>query len=236
MKTLTATKADHQSPDAPEEGELTPTSTHSDDEAPPLPDELPPPLESNPTEDDGWDARFDPSTQTYYFFNRVTGVSQWENPRMPDATTAAAPGTSSMHTQAGAAPALASYQGYNPKVHGDYDPNADYAKFHEPQSIESEVVDPVAAAADAHAQEATFNRFTGKFQAADKTTDYHNDANKSKRQMSAFFDVDSAANEHDGRSLKAERVGQKLSKSEIKAFNSRRREKKEQKRRAFLMS
>ncbi|OBT72750.1 hypothetical protein VF21_08973 [Pseudogymnoascus sp. 05NY08] len=46
--------------------------------------------------------------------------------------------------------------------------------------------------------------------AADLTPENHNDENKSKRQMNAFFDVDAAANSHDGRSLKAERSGKKL--------------------------
>lgn len=62
----------------------------------------------------------------------------------------------------------------------------------------------------------------------------HNDENKSKRQMTAFFDVDAAANTHDGRSLKAERRGKALSKQELKAFKDKRRDKKEEKRRAWL--
>jgi len=53
--------------------------------------------------------------------------------------------------------------------------------------------------------------------------------------MSAFFDVDAAANRHDGRSLKAERRGKQLSKQELKAFKNKRRDKKEEKRRAWLM-
>jgi hypothetical protein len=52
--------------------------------------------------------------------------------------------------------------------------------------------------------------------------------------MTAFFDVDAAANSHDGRSLKAERRGKALSKKELKAYKDRRREKKEEKRRAWL--
>lgn len=50
-----------------------------DDEAPPLPDEAPP-------GDDGWDFRWDTNANAYYFFNKWTGVSQWENPRQPGAT------------------------------------------------------------------------------------------------------------------------------------------------------
>ena len=52
--------------------------------------------------------------------------------------------------------------------------------------------------------------------------------------MNAFFDVDAAANRHQGRSLKAERSGKKLSRQELKAFREKRKEKKEEKRRAWL--
>jgi hypothetical protein len=52
--------------------------------------------------------------------------------------------------------------------------------------------------------------------------------------MGAFFDVEAAANSHDGRSLKAERQGKKLSKKEVKAFKEKRKSKKEEKRRAWL--
>lgn len=79
-----------------------------------------------------------------------------------------------------------------------------------------------------------FNRFTGKWQASDIGPENHNDENKSKRQMSAFFDVDAAANSHNGKSLKAERSGKKLTKQELKAFKEKRKEKKEERRRAWL--
>jgi hypothetical protein len=85
-----------------------------------------------------------------------------------------------------------------------------------------------------YAAAARFNRFTGRFQNEAINPDNHNDENKSRRQMSAFFDVDAAANSHDGRSLKAERRGKTLSKKELKAFKEKRREKKEEKRRAWL--
>ena len=64
--------------------------------------------------------------------------------------------------------------------------------------------------------------------------DMHNDENKSRRQLTAFFDVDAAANTHDGRSLKAERRGKTLNKKELKAYKDKRRDKKEEKRRAWL--
>lgn len=130
------------------------------------------------------------------------------------------------------------YLGYNPKIHGDFDPNADYAKWHQPETAQAENVDLDDAAnmIGTFEQAGTFNRRTGAFQAASQDADYHNDENKSKRQMNAFFDVDRAANAHDGRSLKAERANKKMSKDQVKAFNEQRRAKKEQKRREFLMS
>jgi hypothetical protein len=85
-----------------------------------------------------------------------------------------------------------------------------------------------------HVAQAHFNRFTGKFQQADMGPDMHNDENKSRRQLTAFFDVDAAANTHDGRSLKAERRGKTLNKKELKAYKDKRRDKKEEKRRAWL--
>ncbi|KAF2456958.1 hypothetical protein BDY21DRAFT_346616 [Lineolata rhizophorae] len=99
-----------------------------------------------------------------------------------------------------------------------------------------------AAAADAYAQQAnaeeytatgTFNRFTGRWQGG-PGTEHFTEESRAKRQMNAFFDVDAAANSHDGRSLKAERAGRRLSKKELKAFRDKKKEKKEEKRRAWL--
>jgi hypothetical protein len=53
--------------------------------------------------------------------------------------------------------------------------------------------------------------------------------------MNAFFDVDAAANSHDGRSLKAERRAKTLKKKELKALKDKRHAKKEEKRRAWLL-
>lgn len=76
--------SDHPSPSASlleesllEDGEI--TSSHA---GPPLPDEAPP----DPHADDGWEALFDHNTGAYYFVNRFTHVTQWENPRVPAAT------------------------------------------------------------------------------------------------------------------------------------------------------
>jgi hypothetical protein len=241
-----------------EEGEMADTEpAPATDDAPPLPDEpLPedaPPLPAEPLpapteEDDGWSAQLDTSSGCWYFLNRFTGLSQWDNPRVPVAVPSQqyAPGTGPSSHASGTSEAVAApppppgepYLGYNPKIHGDFDPNADYAKWHQDHQTEEWAASEAALAQSTGAfeQAGTFNRFTGAFQAADKSADNHNDENKSKRQLNAFFDVDRAANAHEGRSLKAERANQKLSKKQVKAFNESRRAKKEQKRRDFLMS
>jgi hypothetical protein len=135
--------------------------------------------------------------------------------------------------------------GYNPAIHGSYDPNADYAREATKEEEEEEERTAALAAAAAglptanrqeYQAQAHFNRFTGKFQQAEAGPDVHNDENKSHRQMAAFFDVDAAANSHDGRSLKAERRGKTLTKKELKAFKEKRHNKKEEKRRAWLLN
>ncbi|KAM0346515.1 hypothetical protein ACHAPU_005580 [Fusarium lateritium] len=216
-------------------------------DGPPLPSEpLPsgPPLPNEPTpqqEDDGWDCQWDPATQAWFFINRHTGKSQWDNPRVATSATAppvsvavpAAPGTQPSVPQPPSLEKPAA-GGYNPAVHGDYDPNAWYAQG---GAEEDQVVATTAAigeAADIYGATATFNRFTGQFQTAGQGPERHNDESKSKRQMNAFFDVEAAANAHDGRSLKAERSGKKPSKTELKQFKEKRRARKEEKRRAWL--
>lgn len=213
---------------------------------PPLPLEKPP-----PQEDDGWDPVWDPTAQAFYFYNRFTNITQWDNPRVPSSTLAAAPGlgtydripSSSTEDSIGAqqAPPPRPYGGYDPAIHGDYDPNAPYAQEaaaqHEgddslaaPSAMEAGDADP----ATIYTATGAFNRFTGKWQPSTINPENHNDENKSKRQMSAFFDVDAAANSHNGKSLKAERSGKKLTKQELKAFKEKRKEKKEERRRAWL--
>ena len=219
-------------------------------EAPPLPAEDVPPLPAEviPDEDDGWDPVWDENAQAFYFYNRFTQVSQWSNPRIPDATEQLAlpgvgnhdrmpdhaPGTEPpLQQQNEEPPQPALNRGYNPAIHGDYDPNAAYAKD---PSIEPNVdpSNPTADPDNIYSATGTFNRFTGKWQPSSINAENHNDENKSKRQMSAFFDVDAAANSHNGKSLKAERAGKKLSKQELKAFKEKRKERKEEKRRAWL--
>ncbi|KAL8703242.1 MAG: hypothetical protein Q9201_003575 [Fulgogasparrea decipioides] len=224
--------------------ETTPEGT---DSAPALPqDNLPPlPVEAPPgeTQDDGWDPIWDDNAQAYYFYNRFSGISQWTNPRVPDATQQPAPpglgnydripppqpkapGTTTPPTQQRSRPG-----GYDPAIHGDYDPTAPYAQ--EYQDLDDQPA-PSADPAAIYAATGAFNRFTGKWQASTINPENHNDENKSKRQMNAYFDVDAAANSHNGKSLKAERSGKKLTKQELKAFKEKRKEKKEEKRRAWL--
>ncbi|KAJ4292312.1 hypothetical protein N0V88_005944 [Collariella sp. IMI 366227] len=100
-------------------------------------------------------------------------------------------------------------------------------------------LDPTAllegsSAAEDYNSAAFFNRRTGQWQTAEQGTERHSDEAKARRQMRAFFDVDAAANMHDGRSLKAERAGIKPSRSELKAFKERRKQRKEERRRAWL--
>ncbi|KAL9026330.1 MAG: hypothetical protein Q9196_004990 [Gyalolechia fulgens] len=202
--------------------------------APPLPAEAPP----DETHDDGWDPIWDDTAQAYYFFNRFSGVSQWTNPRVPDPQQPGPPGVGSYDRIPQEQPPGTSTPppkprpgGYDPAIHGDYDPAAPYAQeYQEPDESVIKGSDPSAI----YAATGTFNRFTGKWQASTITPENHNDENKSKRQMNAYFDVDAAANSHNGKSLKAERSGKKLTKQELKAFKEKRKERKEEKRRAWL--
>ena len=203
---------------------------------PPLPQEAPPlPAEAPPLDDDGWEPKWDDRAQAYYFFNRFTSISQWENPRVPEASQPAPPVAANNDKVEGVASTTRPVAGgYDPTIHGDYDPNADYAKVHDQQEMIAPGNAPGTDPAAAYAATGAFNRFTGKWQNAALNPENFSDENKSRRQMNAFFDVDAAANSHDGKSLKAERAGKKLSKQELKAFKEKRREKKEEKRRAWL--
>ncbi|KAL8929499.1 MAG: hypothetical protein Q9208_001168 [Pyrenodesmia sp. 3 TL-2023] len=213
--------------------------------APPLPQENIPPLPADEApgevQDDGWDPIWDDTAQVYYFYNRFTGVSQWTNPRVPEEEGPGPPGVGSYDRIPQDKPPGTSTPpqaqrpratGYDPAIHGDYDPTAPYAQvYQEPdENAPNQPIDPAAI----YAATGTFNRFTGKWQASTITPDNHNDENKSKRQMNAYFDVDAAANSHNGKSLKAERSGKKLTKQELKVFKEKRKEKKEEKRRAWL--
>ncbi|KAL7792532.1 hypothetical protein V8C37DRAFT_380632 [Trichoderma ceciliae] len=213
-------------------------------EAPPLPNQTVPggpPLPDEPvprkSEDDGWDCQWDANSQAWFFYNRFTGKTQWENPRVPDTTGAAPGGTSAATTSQKGEPQPPSHEepaagGYNPAIHGDYDPNAWYAKNGDEDEGASAALAGDAAAI--YGASASFNRFTGHFQSEDAGPERHSDESKARRQMNAYFDVDAAANAHGGRSLKAERSNKKPTKNELKAFKEKRRARKEEKRRAWL--
>jgi hypothetical protein len=237
---VTTSEDGKDSTEANEDDELKDDDDRRDD-APPLPNEDIPPLPQDPppVEDDGWAPVWEETAQAFYFYNRFTGATQWTNPRVPEASqfVETAPGVTpiaitSTTAQEDSAATSRPAGGYDPSIHGDYDPTAWYA-----QPPASDPADPSLLSsnpADAYAATGAFNRFTGRWQASDLTPENHNDENKSRRQMNAFFDVDAAANSHDGRSLKAERSGKKLSKTELKQFKEKRKAKKEEKRRAWL--
>lgn len=230
----------------PRRDEFHESNLKSVDGAPPLPDEevpaSPTGKDQSANVDDGWAPVWDANAQAYYFFNRYSQKTQWENPRIPEATTishSTLPVEENVHSgglDKGLDSSLnaSAARGYNPAIHGDYDPDADYAKEATAQEEKTDGPARNIDAAAIYAAAGSFNRYTGKWQAASLTPENFNDENKSRRQLSAYFDVDAAANTHDGRSLKAERAGKKLSKKEVKAFREKRREKKEEKRRAWL--
>lgn len=203
-----------------------------EEDAPPLPDEAPP---GGAEDDDGWAPIWDDTAQSFYFYNRFTNATQWDNPRVPVAVAQPGPPgvTAPLPTKLEAPPASRPAGGYDPAIHGDYDPTAWYAQPAEEEQVEGGQAGPVDPTA-AYTATGAFNRFTGRWQAAEIAPENYNDENKSKRQMNAFFDVDAAANSHDGKSLKAERSGKKLSKTELKQFKEKRKAKKEEKRRAWL--
>ncbi|QSZ34508.1 hypothetical protein DSL72_006102 [Monilinia vaccinii-corymbosi] len=218
-----------------EEGDLSENSIAAD--APPLPEEALPPLpnEQPPAaaQDDGWAPVWDETNQAFYFYNRFTGATQWDNPRVPEVPQLAPPGVPSIKSDVAPTESIPTSRpagGYDPAIHGDYDPNAWYAQSPTVKEPTPAGSDPAAA----YTAIGQFNRFTGRWQAAEINPENFNDENKSKRQMNAFFDVDAAANNHDGRSLKEERSGKKLSKAELKQFKEKRKQKKEEKRRAWL--
>jgi hypothetical protein len=196
---------------------------------PPLPRE---PLPREPLPDDGWAPVWEPTAQAYYFYNSRTGATQWTNPRVSDgANPAPARGTGLVLGEAVGRRTA----GYDPSIHGDYDPDAWYAQVEEPEPVVATQETLGTDATAGYAATGAFNRFTGRWQAADINPENHSDESKSRRQMSAYFDVDAMANNHDGRSLRAERAQKKWSKRELQEFKEKRKAKKEERRRAWLL-
>lgn len=244
-KELDPTTDEPPLPNEPVPGAAPAGANNSNSEAPPLPSE---PLPKQA--DDGWSAEWDATNQRWYFYNRYTGVSQWDNPRVPTAGAEA----SSSSAGAGAADLPISQPtsiagGYNPAIHGSWDPSAPYAKAaaaggvdggddEEASAAELAAYDAEMMALDGgegeYLQTAAFNRATGRPQGGDQGPERYSDAARSQRQMSAYFNVDQAANAHDGRSLKAERRGKQPTKKELAMWKEKRKARKEEKRRAWL--
>src|SRR5690606_16638458 len=151
---------------------------------------------------------------------RITGAETLENPRVPS-------GPASDHP-----PAPPVITGYNPAIHGDYDPNAWYAKLHEEPAAPAQTDSALGYYDTSYDATALFNRVTGQFQTEGPRR--HSDEAKRRRQVKAFFVVDAAAKENNEKSVKAERSGKKPSKNGLKFFKERRRARKEEKRRAWL--
>ncbi|KAM7202353.1 hypothetical protein V8F20_004520 [Naviculisporaceae sp. PSN 640] len=198
--------------------------------APPLPNEAPPD-QAGAYVDDGWEPVW--HENTWWFYNRFTGSWSLENPRVP--SNGAIPQVPvvvpAQEIERGTtiSDPTSIAGGYNPAIHGSYDPNAWYAQ--NSRAVASVNQPPSGYE---YATAAYFNRATGQWQMPEMGAERHSDEAKSRRQMNAYFDIDAAANQHDGRSLKAERAGKKPTKAELKAFKEKRKAKKEEKRRAWL--
>ncbi|KAK4202733.1 hypothetical protein QBC40DRAFT_276032 [Triangularia verruculosa] len=218
----------------------------TDDNSPPLPTK---PTPAPETVDDGWDYHWNPNDNQYWFYNRFTGVWQLENPRQSTTTTTPstnapippAPGVPTTTTTTTPIPPADPTSisnptsisgGYNPAIHGSYDENAWYAV--NARALQQQAEPSVPPVPAEYAVGGYFNKQTGQWQVPEQGAERHSDEQKSRRQMNAYFDVDAAANMHDGRSLKAERAGKKPSKKELKEFKEKRRARKEEKRRAWL--
>lgn len=63
-----------------------------EEQVPDRPPDEPAPAETaaeDPEPDDGWDAIWEPSVEQYYFYNRFTHETTWDNPRVPPSAAAA---------------------------------------------------------------------------------------------------------------------------------------------------
>ncbi|KAK9247375.1 hypothetical protein V1506DRAFT_532496 [Lipomyces tetrasporus] len=185
-----------------------------DDEAPPLPPGPPPPTAEKAPEEEPWESIWDPNTEAFYYYNHITEETTWEKP-------------TSLRLES---------------------------------SKKSNIDKNKPSAENGYAARGFFNRFTGKWQPYRAPSDGDGDVygdddkddsitpgeivpfqefsgeNKAKRQLNAYFDVDLAANMHDGRSLRTERQQQKLSKKQLQQFKKKKQEKKERNKRAWLLA
>lgn len=83
---------------------------------------------------------------------------------------------------------------------------------------------------------ARFNRFTGKWQNdPNKIPENFTREAKELRQQSFYFDVEATAAAHDGRSFLKERQQRKYTKKEMAQYKKQYKEKKEQRKREWLL-
>ncbi|KAK4992145.1 hypothetical protein LTR50_001323 [Elasticomyces elasticus] len=213
---------------------------------------------ANVPDDNGWQC-FKVSTKYetgfHYFYNAKEKKATWANPYAPEAPygyappkvgpNTPAPGTSTLGDPAQgnafhpefteASPVKISY---NPTIHGSWNSHADYVDDYYPSRPEPKALPAYTAAALSEAYEASshFNRRTGKFQDTNKKrAELHSEGNRALRQQHAFFDVERAANNHGGKSLKEERRQQKPTAKQLQEWKQKRQEKKRQKDRDFYI-
>ncbi|CCJ28452.1 unnamed protein product [Pneumocystis jirovecii] len=83
---------------------------------------------------------------------------------------------------------------------------------------------------------ARFNRLTGKWQNdPNKIPENFTEDARALRQQSFYFDVEATAAAHDGRSFRAERQQKRLTKKELANYKKQNRQKKEQRKREWLL-
>lgn len=126
---------------------------------------------------------------------------------------------------------------------GSWDSKADYVKYSfgppSKQAVaqtEPSSAGPAEAPFDPYQVLGAFNRKNGNFQAPEIGPERHSDQAKSGRQLNAHFDLEKAAQDHNGQSLKAELREKKLSRKEVQQFRKRKIEKKKAKLRSFYQS
>nr|POE87373.1 ww domain-containing protein c2f3.14c [Quercus suber] len=193
-----------------------------------------------------WYKIYDEQSQVHYFMSVNGQESQWTEPGEPywiwnNAIQGAdlEAGLQQPSKEQGE-----EYKGYNPKIHGDYDPTAPYARHHEEQREREHAEEqarhgivPATQQYGDYVMTGAFNARTGRFQTGEQSAERHNDYNKSGRQMDAYgHNIDAAANSHGGVSLKEERRNHKISKKELTAIREKKKQRKRAKEMAFYTS